>query len=82
MVFCSSNEVPLSKIQVLVDRVFSSLMHAYVIVCACLFLMGVPNIALESRWYNIKIYSFPLLDLYGKRPVRSMNVLSLMWIMV
>ena len=70
------------KIHVLVDalqvnRVFSSLIHACVIVCACLFLMGVPIIALESTWYTIKIYSFPLLDFYGKRRVRSMNVLSL-----
>ena len=49
------------------------LIHACVIVLVYLFLIGVPNIALESTWYTIKIYSFPLLDLYGKCPVRSMS---------
>ena len=64
------------------DKIFSYLIHACVIVLACLFFIGEPKMALESTWYTIKIYSFPLLDLYGKRPVRSMNVLSLLWMMV
>ena len=64
------------------ERIFSNLFQACVTVLACLFLIGVHMMALESTWYAIEIYSFQLLDLYGKRPIKSMNVSLLLWIIV
>ena len=53
------------------------LSHASVIVLAYLFGIGSAKIALESQSQTMQIYSLPLLDLNGNRPVKSPYTISL-----